>query len=62
MAFGMSDKTSVITSPMLNYEVSQSGFGMYVKYLMAGFLGIFAVTMMIQFASFLLYSVADMRG
>lgn len=62
LAFGMWDKTSVITSPMLNFEVTQSGFGMYVKYLMAGFLGVFAVTMMIQFASYLLESVADYRG
>lgn len=62
LIFGMSDKTSVITGPLLSYEVSQSGFGMYVKYLMAGFLGIFAVTMMIQFASYLMDSVADMHG
>jgi len=62
LTFGMSDKTSVITSPLLNYEVSQSGFGMYVKYLMAGFLGIFAVTMMIQFAGYLMESIADFRG
>lgn len=62
LAFGMADKTSVITSPLLNYEVSQSGFGMYVKYLMAGFLGIFAVTMTIQFAGYMLDSVADYRG
>ncbi len=62
LIFGMGDKTSVITSPLLNYEVSQSGFGMYVKYLMAGFLGIFAVTMMIQFAGYLMESIADYRG
>ncbi|MEQ8818116.1 MAG: TRAP transporter small permease subunit [Thalassobaculum sp.] len=62
LVFGMFDKTSVITGPLLSYEVSQSGFGMYVKYLMAGFLGIFAVTMMIQFAGYLMDSVADMRG
>jgi TRAP-type mannitol/chloroaromatic compound transport system permease small subunit len=61
LAFGMWDKTSVITSPLLNYEVSQSGFGMYVKYLMAGFLGVFAVTMMIQFAAYLMDSIADYR-
>jgi len=61
LAFGMGTKTSVITSPLLNYEVSQSGFGMYVKYLMAGFLGTFAVTMMIQFAAYLMESVADFR-
>jgi len=62
LGFGMWDKTSVITSPLLSYEVSQSGFGMYVKYLMAAFLGIFGATMMVQFASYLLDSIADYRG
>ncbi len=61
LTFGMWDKTSVITGPLLNYEVSQSGFGMYVKYLMAGFLGVFAITMMIQFAAYLMDSIADFR-
>jgi len=46
----------------LALEVTQSGFGMYVKYLMAGFLGVFAVSMMIQFASYLLEGIADRRG
>jgi TRAP-type mannitol/chloroaromatic compound transport system permease small subunit len=62
MFFGMEDRTSIITSPLINYEVSQSGFGMYVKYLMAGFLAIFAVSMTIQFAATLLDSLADHRG
>jgi TRAP-type mannitol/chloroaromatic compound transport system permease small subunit len=62
MFFGMEDRTSIITSPLVNYEVSQSGFGMYVKYLMAGFLAIFAVSMTIQFAAYLLDSLADHRG
>ncbi|MCR9176321.1 MAG: TRAP transporter small permease subunit [Alphaproteobacteria bacterium] len=62
MFFGMEDRTSIITSPLINYEVSQSGFGMYVKYLMAGFLAIFAVSMTIQFAATMLDSLADHRG
>lgn len=62
LALGMWDKTSVITSPLLSIEVSQSGFGMYVKYLMGGFLGIFAITMTVQFASYILDCVADFRG
>lgn len=62
LAFGMWTKSSVITTSMLNYEISQSGFGMYVKYLMAGFLGIFAVSMIIQFSSYVLDSLADVRG
>ena len=56
-------KTNMINGPMLNYEVSQSGFGMYVKYLMASFLAIFyAVSMMIQFAGYMLEAYADYRG
>jgi len=56
---GFSSKSSIIASPLLNFEVTQAGFGMYVKYLMAGFLGVFAVTMLIQFVSYLFESVAD---
>lgn len=59
---GMGSRSSIINSPMLNYEVSQSGFGMYTKYLMAGFLAVFAITMLIQFVSQLLESVADWRN
>jgi len=60
--FGMDGAASSINAPMLNYETTQTGFGMYVKYLMAGFLGIFATSMMIQFSSYLLDAVADIRG
>ena len=59
---GMGGKSSIINSPMLSYEVTQAGFGLYVKYLMAGFLGVFAVSMMIQFVSYFLDAVADVRG
>jgi TRAP-type mannitol/chloroaromatic compound transport system permease small subunit len=55
---GMWGKTNVINSPLLNYEVTQSVFGLYVKYLMAGFLVIFAITMLIQFMSYFLSSAA----
>lgn len=58
---GMGSRTSIINAPLINFEVSQSGFGMYVKYLMAGFLGLFAITMLIQFVSFLFESWADRR-
>ncbi|WP_136656623.1 TRAP transporter small permease subunit [Nitratireductor sp. XY-223] len=59
---GMGQKASIINSPVLNFEVTQAGFGMYVKYMMAGFLGVFAISMMIQFVSYLLEAVADYRG
>ena len=59
---GMGNKSSIINAPLLAFEVTQQGFGMYVKYLMAAFLAIFAVSMMIQFAGYFLEGVADYRG
>ena len=62
LIMGMSGKSDVINSPILAWETTQTGFGMYVKYLMAGFLGIFAISMMIQFVSYMMDSIADLRG
>lgn len=59
---GMWGKSSVINAPILVFETTQTGFGMYVKYFMAGFLGVFAVSMMLQFVSSLFDSVADARN
>jgi TRAP-type mannitol/chloroaromatic compound transport system permease small subunit len=59
---GMWTKSSIIISPILIYETTQTGFGMYVKYFMAGFIGVFAVSMMIQFVSSLFDAAADARG
>ncbi|UCE31894.1 MAG: TRAP transporter small permease subunit [Burkholderiales bacterium] len=59
---GMGGRSSIINGPLINFEVTQQGFGMYVKYLMAGFLGLFAISMLIQFVAYLLESVADWRG
>jgi len=62
LLLGMGTPASIITSPLLALEVTQSGFGLYIKYLMAAFLAVFAVTMLIQFSSYFLESVADYRG
>ncbi|MDH3790138.1 MAG: TRAP transporter small permease subunit [Rhodospirillales bacterium] len=62
LVVGLGQSTAIITSPILRLEVSQSGFGMYVKYLLAAYLAVFAVTMAIQFAAYLLEGVADCRG
>jgi len=62
LGVGMGGKSSIINAPLLNFEVSQSGFGMYVKYLMAGFLAVFSVSMMVQFAAYVLEGAADYRG
>jgi TRAP-type mannitol/chloroaromatic compound transport system permease small subunit len=62
LLIGMWGKANIIVSPILVYETTQTGFGMYVKYFMAGFLAVFAVSMMIQFVSSLFDSVADTRN
>lgn len=62
LTLGMWDKTSSINSPLLSVEVSQSGYGMYVKYIMVGFLAIFAFSMIIQFSSYLLKHFGVLRG
>ena len=62
LLIGMSGRASIINSPVFNFEVTQSGFGLYVKYLMAAFLGIFAISMLIQFVGYLMSAVADWRG
>jgi len=55
---GMWGRANVITGPLLNFEVTQSGYGLYVKYLLAGFLMIFAFGMLIQFMGYLLSNAA----
>ena len=62
LLLGMWTPASIIVGPILVFEVTQAGFGMYVKYFMAGFLAVFAVSMMIQFVSSLFDAVADIRG
>ena len=56
-------KQAIVNSPIMNFEVSQNGTaGMYIKYQMAAFLLIFAITMQIQFVSYLFEAVADLRN
>ena len=62
LIFGFRGKASIIYGPLSNFEVSQSGFGMYTKYWMAGFLAVFAVTMLIQFVAQLFDAYADVRN
>jgi len=38
MTRGLWGKSNITSGPLLNYEVTQSGYGLYVKYLLAGFL------------------------
>ena len=56
-------KYSIINKPLLSFEVSQTGtVGMFIKYQLAVFLGIFGVTMIVQFVSYFFEAVADSRG
>ena len=57
---GLWGKSSLINSPMLNFETSMSGFGMYIKYLMASFLIVFAFSMLLQFTSYLFSALAEL--
>lgn len=60
---GFNGKQSIINAPLMNFEMTQTGgVGMFVKYQMAGFLGLFAITMLIQFVSYFFEAVADYRS
>jgi len=61
IVIGFGGGSAVIYGPIANFEVSQSGFGMYTKYWMAGFLGVFAITMLLQFIAQFLESCAEYR-
>lgn len=56
--YGMGTKQSSLIAPILSFEVTSSGYGMYIKYLMAAFLIIYAVSMALVFISIFLKSSA----
>lgn len=62
LALGMESRQSSLSSPIINFEISQSAYGLFVKYLMAGFLIIFAVSMAMQFISYFLRNSANLLG
>jgi TRAP-type mannitol/chloroaromatic compound transport system permease small subunit len=62
MVSGMWEKSNLINAPLLSFEVTQSGYGLYVKYLMAGFLLVYALTMLMQFLGYTLRNAAVLAG
>ncbi|MEM7072609.1 MAG: TRAP transporter small permease subunit, partial [Pseudomonadota bacterium] len=62
LAMGMGTRNSVLTSPLLSFEGTQSSFGLSVKYFMAGFLMLFALCMLIMFTAYCAHSIAHLRG
>jgi TRAP-type mannitol/chloroaromatic compound transport system permease small subunit len=61
LVIGMSGKTGVINSALLGFEIEGLGDGMYVLYLMTVFMGVFAISMLIEFVGFLFDVVANYR-
>tara|TARA_B110000881_G_C18580599_1_gene521446 strand:- start:921 stop:1904 length:984 start_codon:yes stop_codon:yes gene_type:complete len=54
---GLSSKASIINGPVLSFEITQQGSnGLYLLYLMAIYLAVFAVSMLIQFTSYFMGS------
>ena len=54
---GLNGKASIINGPVVAFEVTQQGSnGLYLLYLMAVYLAVFAVTMLIQFTSYFMDS------
>ena len=59
---GLWNESSPFNLALLNFEVTQQGFGMYVKYLMSGFLVIFALSMLFQFANFIISNINNLEN
>jgi len=54
---GMVNKASIINGPVISFEITQQGSnGLYLLYLMAIYLAVFAVTMLTQFTSYFMSS------
>ena len=63
LIIGFDGKSSLLNGPLLSFEVTQSGsVGMFVKYQMALFLGVFAITMLVQFVSYLFEMISQFLG
>ena len=62
IVIGFNGPSAIVYGVVARFEISQSGFGLYVKYMMAAFLAVFAVTMLFQFVAYLFDAVADRRG
>ena len=56
--YGLGTRQSSLIAPILSFEVSPTGYGMYIKYLMAALLIVYAVSMAIVFVSYFLSSCA----
>ena len=57
LIIGTWDQSRIINSPILRFEIGQQSVGgLYIKYLMAGFLLILAITLIIEFVALMMAS------
>lgn len=62
LVLGTATHASAINGPIMGFEQSQQAGGMFTKYFFAGFLAVFAVSMMLQFTAHMLRAAAQFRG
>ena len=62
LILGTATRASPINGPIIGFEMSQQAGGMFTKYFFAGFLAVFAISMMLQFTAYMLRAAAQYRG
>lgn len=62
LILGSATSASTLIGPFIRFEQGQQTYGAMTKYMLAVFLAVFAVTMLLQFCSYLLKAAADWRG
>ncbi len=61
LILGTATSASTLIGPFLRFEQGQQTYGMMTKYTLAVFLGVFAVSMLFQFAAYTLAAAANWR-
>ncbi len=62
LILGTATTASTLIGPFLRFEQGQQTYGGMTRYMLALFLAVFAVSMLLQFASYMLKAYADWRG
>ncbi|MCC5988004.1 MAG: TRAP transporter small permease subunit [Pararhodobacter sp.] len=62
LILGTATNASTLIGPFIRFEQGQQTYGAMTKYTLAIFLAVFAVSMLLQFASYILKAAADWRG
>ncbi|MEQ9586629.1 MAG: TRAP transporter small permease subunit [Parvibaculaceae bacterium] len=62
LVIGTASETGIFNSALTGFEITGTGYGMFVKYLLSVFLGVFALIMLVQFVAYLFEAAADYLG